>query len=115
MAYSAGFLKDIITTYNRREAVDSKWGKDGSGVEWEPAGTFHANVGYQKGVGGMNAGSLDVYMVKIVRMRWNNVINARSRVVFDGKTYQIIAETFNPNREADELQFLIQEKNTSER
>lgn len=111
MAYSSGFLKDIITVENRKESQDSKWGKDGSGIEWEKTGTFHANVGWQKGVGGMNAGALDVYMVKIVRMRWTDRINARSRVVFGGNTYQIIAETFNPNREANEIQFLMQEKN----
>ena len=109
MAYSSGFLKDMVTVLNRKEAQDSKWGKDGSGIEWERAACLHANVGYQKGKVGMTAGSLDVYAVKIVRMRWNSIVNERSRIEFDGRTYQIIGDTFNAQRQENEIQFLIQQ------
>ena len=80
MGYSAGFLHDMIQVLNRKEAVAGKYGLDSAGIEWEPVGCLHANVDYQRGKSAMNAGSLDAYAVKIVRMRWTNVFNERSRV-----------------------------------
>ena len=56
----------------------------------------------------MNAGALDAYAVKIVRMRWTNVFNERSRIKYQGKVYQIIPETFNANHYENTLQFLMQ-------
>ena len=58
----------------------------------------------------MNAGALDAYAVKIVRMRYNAtaVINERSRIKFDGRVFQILPETFHPNRLDDTLQFHMQ-------
>ena len=108
MGYSAGFLKDIIQPLNRKEAQAGKYGLDSGGIEWEPVGCLHANVDYQRGKSAMNAGSLDVYAVKIVRMRWTNVFNERSRIKYLDKIYQIIPETFNANRREDTLQFLMQ-------
>ena len=108
MGYSAGFLHDIIQPLNRKEAVAGKYGLDSAGIEWEPVGCLHANVDYQRGKSAMNAGSLDAYAVKIVRMRWTNVFNERSRVKYQDKTYQIIPETWNPNRRENTLQFLMQ-------
>ncbi len=108
MGYSAGFLKDIIQPLNRKEAQAGKYGLDSGGIEWEAVGCLHANVDYQRGKSAMNAGSLDVYAVKIVRMRWTTVFNERSRIKFNGKVYQIVPETFNANRREDTLQFLMQ-------
>ena len=108
MGYSAGFLKDIIQPLNRKEAQAGKYGLDSNGIEWEEVGCLHANVDYQRGKSAMNAGSLDVYAVKIVRMRWTNVFNERSRIKYLDKIYQIIPETWNANRREDTLQFLIQ-------
>jgi head-tail adaptor len=108
MGYSAGFLHDIIIPLNRKEAKVGKYGIDSAGIEWEEVGCIHANVDYQKGKSAMNAGALDAYAVKIVRMRWTNVFNERSRVKYQDKTYQIIPETFNANRHTDTLQFLMQ-------
>ena len=108
MGYSAGFLKDIIQPLNRKEAQAGKYGLDSNGIEWEEVGCLHANVDYQRGKSAMNAGSLDVYAVKIVRMRWTNVFNERSRIKYLDKIYQIIPETFNANRREDTLQFLMQ-------
>ena len=108
MGYSAGFLHDIIQPLNRKEAVAGKYGLDSAGIEWEPVGCLHANVDYQRGKSAMNAGSLDAYAVKIVRMRWTNVFNERSRVKYLDKTYQIIPETWNANHREDTLQFLMQ-------
>ena len=108
MGYSAGFLKDIIQPLNRKEAQAGKYGLDSGGIEWEEVGCIHANVDYQRGKSAMNAGSLDVYAVKIVRMRWTNVFNERSRIKYLDKIYQIIPETWNANRREDTLQFLMQ-------
>ena len=108
MGYSAGFLHEIIVIMNRKEAKTSKFGLDGGGIEWEEVGCLHANVDYHRGKSAMNAGSLDAYAVKIVRMRWTNVFNERSRVKYLDKTYQIIPETWNANHREDTLQFLMQ-------
>ena len=108
MGYSAGFLHDVIQVLNRKEAKTSKFGLDGGGVEWEEGPFLHANVDYAKGKAAMNAGALDVYAVKIVRMRYTTCFNERSRIKYQGKVYQIIPETFNANHYENTLQFLMQ-------
>ena len=110
MAYSAGFLHDMIQVLNRKEAKTSKFGLDGGGVEWEEGPCLHANVDYTKGKAAMNAGALDAYAVKIVRMRYNatSVITERSRIKYDGRVYQIIPEMFHPNHFDNTLQFHMQ-------
>ena len=108
MSYSAGFLHDMIQVLNRKEAKTSKFGLDGGGIEWEEGPCLHANVDYARGKAAMNAGALDAYAVKIVRMRWTNVFNERSRVKCQDKTYQIIPETWNSNHRENTLQFLMQ-------
>ena len=109
MAYTAGFLKDLVTILNRKEAQQGKFGLDSAGIEWENMGCVHANVDWQKGKTAMTAGALDAYGVKIVRMRWNNIINERSRIQWQGKTYQILPETFNANHQENTIQFLCQQ------
>ena len=108
MGYSAGFLHDIIQPLNRKEAVAGKFGLDSAGIEWEEGPCLHANVDYTKGKSSMNAGALDAYAVKIVRMRYTTVFSERSRVKYEDKTYQIIPETWNPNHRENTLQFLMQ-------
>ena len=110
MSYSSGFLHELIMPQNRKAATVGKYGIDSAGVEWEDACNhpLHANVDYQRGKSAMNAGSLDAYAVKIVRMRWTNVFNERSRIKYQGKTYQIIPETWNVNHRENTLQFLMQ-------
>ena len=108
MGFSSGFLHEIIRPLNRKDAKVGKYGIDSAGIEWEEGPCLHANVDYQRGKRGLGAGSIDVYAVKIVRMRWTNLFNERSRIKFDGKVYQIIPETFNANRREDTLQFLMQ-------
>ena len=53
--------------------------------------------------------SADVYGVVIVRMRWNGLVTERSRIQYDGKTYQIIGETFHANRQENTIQFHAQQ------
>ena len=110
MGYTAGFLNEMVVPLNRKEAKADKFGLDSGGIEWEEVGCLHANVDYQRGKSAMNAGSLDAYAVKIVRMRYNAtaVINERSRIKYDGRVYQIIPEMFHPNHFDDTLQFHMQ-------
>jgi head-tail adaptor len=108
MGYTAGFLNEMVVPLNRKEAKADKFGLDSGGIEWEEVGCLHANVDYQRGKSAMNAGSLDVYAVKIVRMRWTDCFNERSRIKWRDNIYQIIPETFNANRRENSLQFLMQ-------
>ena len=108
MAYSSGWLHDVIQVLNRKAAQGSKYGIDGDGIEWEDGDILHANVSFAKGKQALNAGAIDAYAFKKVCMRWTNRITMRSRVKFHDNIYQIIPETFQENRQADELQFLMQ-------
>ena len=109
MAYSTGLLKHRVTILNRTEAQQGRFGLDSAGVEFEQAGTVWASVDWTRGKGAMNAGALDVYGVVIIRMRWNTIINERSRILYDGKTYQIIGETFHADRQDNTIQFQAQQ------
>ena len=110
MGYSAGFLHEMIQVLNRKEAVPGDYGIDSGGIQWEEGPCLHANVDYAKGKAAMNAGALDAYAVKIVRMRYSatSVINERSRIKYDSRVYQIIPEMFHPNHYDDTLQFHMQ-------
>ena len=108
-SYSTDILRQRIDILNRKQATKSKWGKDGTGVEWEVTQTgVHANVTYAKGVRAMNAGSLDVYGVVEVRMRYTDKINLRSRIVYQGNTYDILGQTFHSDYEDNTIQFHAQ-------
>lgn len=108
-SYSTDILRQRIDILNRKQATKSKWGKDGTGVEWEVTQTgVHANVTYAKGVRAMNAGSLDVYGVVEVRMRYTDKINLRSRIVYQGNTYDILGQTFHSDYEENTIQFHAQ-------
>jgi head-tail adaptor len=114
MSYPAGFREDFITPLNRKAATVGKYGVDSAGVTWEEGTPMHANVDYQKGKSAMNAGALDAYAVKIVRMNFTSTINERSRIKYEGKIYQIMPETFNGNYRKNTLQFLMQLVNEKE-
>ena len=108
MAYSSGILRNRVTILNRTEAQQGKFGLDSSGVEFESAGTVWAEVTWVRGKQAMNVGALDVYGVIMVRMRWNSIVNDRSRVQYDGKTYQILGDTFHAQRQDNPIQFHAQ-------
>lgn len=109
MAYSTGLLKHRVTILNRTEAQQGRFGLDSAGVKFESAGTVWASVDWTRGKGAMNAGALDVYGVVMIRMRWNTIVNERSRILYDGKTYQIIGETFHAQRQENIIQFHAQQ------
>ena len=108
MAYSSGILRNRVTILNRTEAQQGRFGLDSAGVEFETAGTVWAEVTWAKGKQAMNVGALDVYGVIMVRMRWNSIVNDRSRVMYDGKTYQILGDTFHAQRQDNTIQFHAQ-------
>lgn len=108
MAYSSGILRNRVTILNRTEATQGRFGLDSSGVEFETAGTVWAEVTWVRGKQAMNVGALDVYGVIMVRMRWNSIVNDRSRVMYDGKTYQILGDTFHAQRQDNTIQFHAQ-------
>lgn len=108
MAFSSGFLKHRITIQNRKAALSSKFGLDSTGPEFEDTACIWASVDWQKGKAGMHEGALDCYGVVMVRARWTNKINERSRMVYEGKTYQILPDTFHPDRQENTIQFLAQ-------
>ena len=93
---------------NRKAAKVGKYGVDSGGIQWEEGTPLHANVDYQRGKSAMNAGALDSYAVKIVRMNWTDKLNERSRVKYQGKVYQILPDTFNGHYRENTLQFLMQ-------
>ena len=109
MAYTSGLLKDRVTILNRKEAVQGKFGLDSAGIEFEQAGTVWASADWAKGKGAMNAGALDVYGVVMIRMRWNTIVSERSRILYEGKTYQIIGDTFHADRQQNTIQFHAQQ------
>jgi SPP1 family predicted phage head-tail adaptor len=108
MAYSTGLLKDRVNILNRKEAQQGKFGLDSAGIEFEPAGTVWAEVTWAKGKQAMNVGALDVYGVIMVRMRYNTIVNDRSRIMYEGKTYQILGDTFHAQRQDNTIQFHAQ-------
>ena len=108
MAYSTGILRNRVTILNRTEATQGRFGFDSSGVEFETAGTVWAEVTWVRGKQAMNVGALDVYGVIMVRMRYNTIVNDRSRVQYDGKTYQILGDTFHAQRQDNTIQFHAQ-------
>ena len=109
MAYSTGILKHRVVILNRKESTDSKFGLDAAGIEFTPVATVWASVDWAKGKQAMNAGALDVYGVIMIRMRYNSVISERSRIVYEGKTYQVLGDTFHADRQENTIQFHAQQ------
>lgn len=108
MGYSTGLLKDRITIQNRIASHQTKWGADGSGILWKDTCKLWASVEWTKGKSALNAGAIDAYSIVLVRMRWTDKVNMRSRIVYGEKTYQIIPETFHADRMANTIQFNAQ-------
>lgn len=106
--YSTGMLNKKITVLNRKEGTESDWGYDASGVEWEDTCTLHAAVDYVKGIRAMREGALDAYGVVLVRLRYTNKIQPRSRIRYRGNIYKILPETFHDDYMNNTLQFNAQ-------
>ena len=108
MAYNTGMLKHRVTILNRTTSTTTKWGKDGGGVKYQEDGTVWASVDFVKGVRAMREGSIDVYGVVMVRMRYTPKINVRSRILYDGQVYQVLGETLHEDKQGNIVQFNAQ-------
>lgn len=106
--YSSGLRDQRVTILNRKEAVMGTYGIDSSGAGWTEAATVNAAVTWSKGMRTLNAGAVDAYGVVMVRMDWNDIINMRSRISWEGQTYQILPETFHAHKRNNTIQFNAQ-------
>ena len=86
MAYSSGYLKDIITIRNKVVATGF-----GDTTSYQDAGCIHARKVWKSGNKAVREGALDGVDIVIFRMRWNTIIKRDSLIVFGGKTYQVIS------------------------
>ena len=115
MAYSSGMLRHRITILNRSDAPASKFGKDSLGTAWTNDGTVWASVDFVKGLRAMREGAIDVYGIVMVRCRYTDKITERSRIVSEGKTYQVLGETLHVDYQTNIVQFnaqiIINDKN----
>ena len=108
MAYSTGMMRHRITIQNRKAAVQGRFGLDSAGVEWEDIGTVWAAVDFAKGVQAMREGAIDVYGIVMVRCRYTDMITERSRIICEGKTYQVLGETLHVDYMTNIVQFNAQ-------
>ena len=108
MSYSAGMLKHRVLVQNRKAATQSKYGLDADGPEWEDTCCIWAAVDFVRGMRAMREGALDVYGVVMIRCRYTKALNDRSRIVYEGKTYQILGDTFHADPQANTIQFNAQ-------
>jgi len=86
MAYSSGYLRDLITIRNKVVATGF-----GDTTSYQDAGCIHARKVWKSGNKAVREGALDGVDIVIFRMRWNTIIKRDSLIVFGGKTYQIIS------------------------
>ena len=108
-------LRHRITILNRSDAPASKFGKDSLGTAWTNDGTVWASVDFVKGLRAMREGAIDVYGIVMVRCRYTDKITERSRLVSEGKTYQVLGETLHVDYQTNIVQFnaqiIINDKN----
>ena len=106
MAYSTGLLRHRIEVQNRTTATMGRFGRQEP--VWVSNGSLWADVSYVKGVSAMREGAIDVYGVVMVRCRYNILIDVRSRIVYEGQTYQILGETLHQDKQENTCQFHAQ-------
>lgn len=108
MGFSTGFLKYRITILNRTTETSGKYGIDTDGITWQVSDEVWASLDWARGKSALNAGAVDAYAIVLVRMRWTDIVNMRSRISHNGKTYQIIPETFHEDKMENTIQFNAQ-------
>lgn len=106
--YPSGMRRNRVTILNRTKAGSGRYGIDTEGVTWTEACTVWASVDWQKGKTALSAGAIDSYGIVLVRMNWCEAVTLRSRMVYDGQTYQILPETFHADMMANQIQFMAQ-------
>lgn len=108
-SYSTGMLDKLIAIQNRKASQLGDFGMDSEGTGWETTiSDVPADVSWKKGVRALSEGAIDAYGVIEIRMRYYAGVNMRSRIVYEGETYQILPETFHADYQANTIQFLAQ-------
>ena len=88
MAYDKGFLNYRIIILNRKDVVTEQGAK--KGTNYEPDGApIWANVSWLKGKKAMMEASLDALNSYLVRTAYHERLDDHSRIMWNGKTYQI--------------------------
>ena len=84
MTYQSGFIHSRVTIKNKVLATGF-----GETTSYQDAATVWANISFTKGMKALHEGALDAYDTVIVRMRYNNIVTRDSRLMHDGREYQI--------------------------
>lgn len=112
IGYSPGMMQHRVAILNPAKMQDGEFGRRSASVEWINAGSVSANIGFNRGKTAMTAGALDVYEVIIVRMYYESGklrgITPRSRILYDGVTYQILGATYHADKIDNIIQFNAQ-------
>ena len=103
MAYSTGLLRHRVAIM-RRATEGTTFGKERT---YEYAGTVWAGVDFSRGNKSLREGALDAYDRLMVRMRWNNIVDRFSMLVYKGRTFQI--ESFNEDKYDNQIQLTVVE------
>ena len=107
MAYDKGFLNDRITILNRKDVVNEHGAK--KGTSYEPDGApIWANVSWLKGKKAMMEASLDALNSYLVRTAYHERLDDHSRIMWNGKTYQI--DPPKKDKRANECSFTMYEQ-----
>lgn len=99
MAYSSGLLRDCVAILNKVLPTQAEFGNT---TAYEVVGTVPCRVTWNKGQKSLREGALDAYDTVMIRMRWNNKVTRDSRLLYNGKTYQI--QSLNGNYQDNEIQ-----------
>ena len=103
MAYSSGYLRDLITIRNK--VVATGFGETTHYEDVTPK--IHARKVWKSGNKAVREGALDGVDIVIFRMRCNTVIKRDSLIVFGGKTYQVIS--LEGDEQANQMEAKAQE------
>lgn len=94
-----------VSVQNRSESFYNDYGKVGG--DYETVKTIWANCAFTRGTKAMREGRLEAYEVYMVRCDYHAELARDSRLVFDGKTYQITS--LNADKCVNETQIICQE------
>ena len=107
MAYDKGFLNYRIIILNRKDVMTEHGAK--KGTNYEPDGApIWANVSWLKGKKAMMEASLDALNSYLVRTVYHERLDEHSRIMWNGKTYQI--DPPKKDKRANECSFTMYEQ-----
>lgn len=105
MAYESGKLDKRVSILNRGASVDGAFGRVAG--EYVEGATIWASVDWSRGVKSLREGAYDAYDVVMVRCRWRCDLTRESRLLYDGRTWQI--DSFHADERANTIQITATE------